>query len=245
MPISKNHTQAFAAYQNLKKKILSGFFSSSDRLREIDVAALLEIGRTPVREALKRLEDEGLLTNEPRRGLVVTTLDQQAVSELYAMREVLEGAAAAFAAKHATPAEVANMGAILDEDGEGADPVALNLAFHDAIYGSAHNRHLIRSLQSVADSTYLLGRSTLDSPQRAQAAMDEHRQILEAISSGDAQRAADAARAHIRNALMERLKMLRQRQGKTATGAQAAPTAAAATLPPTTEDGDKNRETFH
>jgi DNA-binding GntR family transcriptional regulator len=187
----------------------------------------------------------GRRTNEPRRGLVVTTLDQQAVSELYAMREVLEGAAAAFAARHAIPAEVSNMRAILDEDDEGADPVALNLAFHDAIYGSAHNRHLIRSLQSVADSTYLLGRSTLASPQRAQAAMVEHRQILEAISSGDAQGAADAARAHIRNALMERLKMLRQRQSDNAAGAQSSTVAAAAALHTTTDDGDKNRETFH
>ncbi len=231
MPISRNHTQAFAAYQSLKKKILSGFFTGSDRLREIEVAALLEMGRTPVREALKRLEDEGLLTNEPRRGLVVTTLDQQAVSELYAMREVLEGAAAAFAAKHATPAEVANMGAILDEHDESADPVAMNLAFHDAIYGSAHNRHLIRSLQSVADSTYLLGRSTLANAQRAQLAKVEHRQILEAISGGDPVRAAEAAQAHIRNALLERLKMLRQRQSDAATA---------------TPQGEGNtHETFH
>lgn len=212
MAISKVNTQAHAAYQEIKKKILTGFFTGSDRLREIEVADFLALGRTPVREALKRLEDEGLLTRESRRGLVVTTLDQQAVTELYAMREVLEGAAAAFAARSATEAEIANMELILQEHAEDGDAVELNQQFHQAIYGAAHNRHLIRSLQSLTDSTYLLGRSTLASKARAEAALQEHTEILEAIRSRDEQLASNRAQAHIRNALLERLKMLRQRQ---------------------------------
>jgi DNA-binding GntR family transcriptional regulator len=215
MPISKANSQSHAAYQALKKKILTGFFTGSERLREIEVAKLLEMGRTPVREALKRLEDEGLLTHESRRGLVVTTLDQQAVTELYAMREVLEAAAAAFAARHATDAEMANMASILQEQAAGADPVELNQQFHQAIYGAAHNRHLIRSLQALTDSTYLLGRSTLASKSRAEIAGQEHADLLEAIRSRDEQRASNMARDHIRNALLERLKMLRQRQTET------------------------------
>ena len=212
MPISKGNTQAHAAYQELKKKLLTGFFTGSDRLREVDVAKLLEMGRTPVREALKRLEDEGLLTYESRRGLVVTSLDQQAVSELYAMREVLESAAAAFAARHATEAEIANMELILQECGPDADAVTLNQQFHQAIYGAAHNRHLIRSLQSLTDSTYLLGRSTLDSRARAETAHHEHTELLAAIRSRDPDQASKMARDHIRHALLERLKMLRQCQ---------------------------------
>lgn len=215
MPISKKNTRAHVAYQQIKNRILTGNLTGSDRLREIEMSVLLGIGRTPVRESLKRLEDEGLLTHEPRRGLVVTSLDQQAVSELYAMREVLEGAAAGFAARHATIAEIANMESILDEYGQNADPVALNLDFHNSIYGAAHNRHLIRSLQSVSDTTYLLGRSTLASRERADIAQTEHRDILEAIRSGNADQAAEAARSHIRSALLERLKLLRQRQKET------------------------------
>ena len=215
MPISKKNTRAHVAYQQIKQRILTGKLTGSDRLRELEMSVLLGIGRTPVRESLKRLEDEGLLTHEPRRGLVVTSLDQQAVSELYAMREVLEGAAAGFAARHATPAEIANMESILDEYGPNSDPVALNLDFHNSIYGAAHNRHLIRSLQSVSDTTYLLGRSTLASRVRADLAQTEHRDILEAIRSSNADRAAEAARSHIRSALLERLKLLRQRQKKT------------------------------
>ena len=212
MPIAKHNTQAHAAYQRIKHHILTGRFDGQTRLREVEVSELLGIGRTPVRESLKRLEDEGLLTHEARRGLVVTSLDPQAVHELYAMREVLEGAAAAFAAQHATEAELANMESILADARSGGDPIALNLEFHGAIYAAAHNRHLIRSLQSVTDSTYLLGRSTLASAERAALANAEHAAMLDAIRRRDAEGAAAAARSHIRNALQARLRLLRERQ---------------------------------
>jgi DNA-binding GntR family transcriptional regulator len=222
MPIAKNNTQANMAYLELKKRILMGFFGASDRLREIEVAQLLDMGRTPVREAIKRLEDEGLLTHEPRRGLVVTSLDQQSVTELYAMRELLEGGAARFAAKHASEAEIDNMSNILEEGRRGADPVASNLAFHQSMYGAAHNKFLIRALQTLTDSTYLLGRSTLASPGRPEAAHEEHRAILEAIRDGDTARAEQAARDHIRSALRERLRILRSTQQGGESGASQA-----------------------
>lgn len=212
MPIAKHNTQSNMAYLELKKRILMGFFSARDRLREIEVAELLNMGRTPVREAIKRLEDEGLLTHEPRRGLVVTSLDQQSVTELYAMRELLEGGAARFAAKHASEAEIGNMAHILEEGRQGMDPVAANLAFHQSIYGAAHNKFLIRALQSLTDSTYLLGRSTLETSGRPVVAQAEHQTIFEAIRDGDPVRAEQTAREHIRNALLERLRILRSQQ---------------------------------
>ncbi|AHV94873.1 FCD domain protein [Bordetella holmesii CDC-H635-BH] len=209
MPIPARHSQAHAAYTEIKRRILAGMFTPSDRLREVEVADMLAIGRTPVREALKRIQDEGLITHEPGRGLVVTTMDQQEVGELYSMREVLEGAAAAFAARHATDAEIANMQALLDE-GDHGDPVAQNLRFHEAIYSAAYNRYLLRSLQSLTETTYLLGRSTLSSPERASRSHHEHQAIVQAIRARDVQGAQDAARHHIHQALLERLKMLRQ-----------------------------------
>mgnify|MGYP003582651209 CR=1 FL=1 len=214
MPISKNSTQFYAAYNDIKQRILSGYFSTDDRLREVDVAKLIGMGRTPVREALKRLEDECLLTHQPRLGLVVTRIDQKGVTELYSMREVLEGAAAEFAARRATDAEIDNMESILaEESAADADPVALNLMFHDAIYGAAHNQYLIRSLRAVTDTTFLLGRSTLQSKDRAEKALQEHRQILTAIRNRDPEAASQAAKHHIRQAFLERLKMLREHPG--------------------------------
>jgi len=210
MPISKDNTQFHAAYRDIKQKILSGFFSSDARLRELEISKLIGMGRTPVREALKRLEDERLLTHEPRRGLVITRIDRQGVTELYAMREVLEGAAAEFAARHATDAEIDNMQSILEQSAQpDSDPVRMNLLFHEAIYGAAHNQHLIRTLQSIADTTFLLGRSTLQSAQRAEKAVIEHHQILDAIRKRDPDAANMAAKQHIRQAFLERLKILR------------------------------------
>jgi DNA-binding GntR family transcriptional regulator len=206
MPISKQNTQSYAAYKQIKQKVLTGFFSHDDRLREAEVADLVGMSRTPVREALKRLEDERLLTREPRLGLVVTRMSPQDIAELYEMREVLEGAAAAFAAKHAHDAEITHMDQLLQESRKpGCDPVAMNLAFHAAIYSAAHNQHLVRSLQAITDTTYLLGRSTLQTPERAEQAILEHQAILDAITRRDAQAAESAAKRHIRQALVARL----------------------------------------
>lgn len=208
MPIKQANSQAYAAYNEIKRRVLEGEFPPNARLREVEVAELLVLGRTPVREALKRIQDEGLLRHEPGRGLVVAVMDQQEVGELYAMREALESTAAALAARHANAAEILNIEAILQEGGD--DPVELNLRFHEALYSAAHNRYLIRLVRSMTDTTYLLGRSTLDVPERAKLAMDEHIAIMEAIRRRDPEAAAQAARHHIHQALMERLKMLRQ-----------------------------------
>lgn len=211
MPIPKHNSQSYAAYKEIKHKILSGYFTADARLREAEVAELVGMSRTPVREALKKLEDERLLTREPKLGLVVTRHSQQDVTELYEMREVLEGAAAAFAARHAREAEIDHMEHILQLSAQpGADAVAMNLAFHAAIYSAAHNQHLVRSLQAVTDSTYLLGRSTLQSPERASKALLEHRAILDAICRHAPAEAEAAAKHHIRQALTERLNILRE-----------------------------------
>lgn len=212
MPIKQANSQAYAAYNEIKRRVLAGEFAPNARLREVEVADLLALGRTPVREALKRIQDEGLLRHEPGRGLVVAVMDQQEVGELYAMREALESTAAALAARYANEAEILNMEAILQEGGD--DPVELNLRFHEALYSAAHNRYLIRLVRSMTDTTYLLGRSTLDAPERAGVAMHEHVAIMEAIRRRDPEAAAQAARHHIHQALMERLKMLRQHKSQ-------------------------------
>jgi DNA-binding GntR family transcriptional regulator len=211
MPIPRSHTRSSAAYETLKARILAGEIPAATALREVEVAGQLALGRTPVREALKRLEDEGLLAQEPRRGLVVRSFDQQAVIELYAMREVLETAAARFAAKHATAADNACLKAIVDEARAGAEPVTSNQAFHHSIHAAARNRFLAGALDSLTDSTFLLGNSTLADIGRARLAVDEHAAIAAAIAAGDAEMAEAAMRAHIGNALQERLKMLRRK----------------------------------
>lgn len=199
------------AYARLKSSILDGHLQPGARLREAELASLLGISRTPLRQALARLELEGLLEVLPRAGLVVSSLDDQAVLELYSTRELLEGAAAAMAAENATQADIDRLAGVL-EQGETfpTDPNELrrlNRSFHDALYDASHNRFLIKSLQGLHDALALLGQTTLTAPGRPEAAHEEHRAIVAAIARGDAAAAEAAARAHVRNGLPLRKRM--------------------------------------
>ncbi|MGE4370728.1 MAG: GntR family transcriptional regulator, partial [Burkholderiaceae bacterium] len=94
------------AYRHIREAIRSGRFRPGDRLREVDLATELSLSRTPIRQALAKLEANGLIVNDPIRGLMVTELDFSAINELYYIREVLEGTAARLAAQHASDVEL-------------------------------------------------------------------------------------------------------------------------------------------
>src|SRR6476661_5280826 len=102
----RTRSRADFVYDSLRDAISDGRIAGGERVREEEVARNLGVSRTPVREALQRLQQRGLLALGAGRGLVVAQLSQQQVVELYAMREILEGSAARFAAKHATAAEI-------------------------------------------------------------------------------------------------------------------------------------------
>jgi len=126
------------AYQKLLAAIQSGALKPGARLRENELAAWLSSSRTPVREALSRLQAEGLVMQEPRRGMIVTQLDHGMVAELYLMREVLEGTAARLAARHASEVEISLLREIAERDRNGGDdPVRAaknNRLFHETLY---------------------------------------------------------------------------------------------------------------
>src|SRR5688572_11133326 len=134
-----NGSRSDVAYTTLRGAIHSGRFHAGDRMREADLAQWLGISWTPVRDALKRLESDGLLSAASRRGLVVAELDQQQVSELYAVRDVLEGLAGRLAAQHATPAEIAAMRELIERQARSRKDDLPGLArlirlFHEVIY---------------------------------------------------------------------------------------------------------------
>lgn len=192
------------AYAALRREIVDGRFAPGRRIREIEISTWLGISRTPVRQALSRLEVEGLLTVLPRVGMVVATLDDAAMAELYDIREVLEGAAASLAARNASPREIATLQAMVEQEAQlPPDPPVLiqhNLLFHQAIYAAAHNQFLLKSVQALHDSLALLGPTTLAVKDRPQAVAEEHRAIVEAIAARDPERAEAAAKRHIRQA---------------------------------------------
>lgn len=220
MPIKSESSQSTTAYAILKQRIMTGEFGPNDTLREIDFAKQMNMSRTPVREAVKRLEDEGMLTRVPRKGLTVTTLDQTSITELYGFREILECGAARLAARYADDMEIENMRAILEESRSHADPIRSNYEFHQALYAASHNQFLVKAINSLIDSTVLLGQSTLAHTGRPEVALREHLQLFEAIEKRDEQQAEACAREHIRQALLARLKQQRAVMAKRRTASQ-------------------------
>lgn len=198
------------AYQALVEAIEDGSLTPSSRIVEVELAARLDMSRTPIREAVQRLEAEGLLVHEPRKGLTVARLTQEKVVELYRMREVLEGAAAAFAAQHASNAEIEVLQQLCRHEHEViADPVMgarHNRQFHQNIFRSAHNSYLLRNLSTLTSSLALLGNYTRHIEGRAEQAAEEHANIVAAIASRNVALAEEVARAHIRAAQEARLK---------------------------------------
>src|SRR5262247_4831520 len=110
-----NRSRADFVYESLRDAISDGRIAAGERVREEEVARNLGVSRTPVREALQRLQQRGLLSFGPTRGLVVAQLSHEQVVELYAMREILEGSAARFAAQHASPGEIALLHRLQDQ----------------------------------------------------------------------------------------------------------------------------------
>jgi DNA-binding GntR family transcriptional regulator len=199
------------AYGRIRTAIRAGVLAPGLRLTETDLASRFGVSRTPVRQAIARLEAEGLLTHEPRRGLTVTRPDHQQVVELYVMREVLEGAAARLAAQHASPTEIGAMAELVaGEPALFADARALaetNQRLHGLLYLAAHNRYLLRSLEQLSATMALLP-SLLTLAGRAEAAHAEHSAILAALRARDGDAAEAASRAHARAAQRHRLAWL-------------------------------------
>ena len=203
-------SQGEAAYYRLYEAIRAGDFRPGDRLREIEVAKRMALSRTPVREALRKLESDGIVEHRPRLGAVIRTLSPSEVVELYEMRLVLERTAAPMAAKHANGAEIdilndinVQIAALSNETQQAA---ALNQDFHHRIYLASRNRFLLASARGLNNALMLLGPTTLDDEARIKAVSAQHARIIESIRAGDQTAAGDAAEAHLQTSLRHRLK---------------------------------------
>ena len=144
---------AEVACDEIRKAIREGRVATGAHLTEVDLASWLGMSRTPIREAMRRLESEGLLLNQPFRGALVMRLDADDMRQMFAVRELLEPAAAAACAMNAGPAEIAALRAIIDLEAAQLDnPAALiplNRQFHDIILESARNQFLSKAIAAV------------------------------------------------------------------------------------------------
>lgn len=211
MPSEKDKlSRAEMAYQKILENIREGRLQPGLRITESDVANSLNMSRTPVREALRRLETAGLITIASH-GMQISRLDYQEIMELYDMRIVLESNAARFAATHASDAEIFSLNEIMkrfEAATTPADQARHNRSFHNALAYAAHNRFLLKSLNSLRDSMMLLGKTTYELPKRAKEVINEHRAIVQAITDRNPEKAAEVAAYHIREAQKARITLL-------------------------------------
>ena len=198
------------AYTLILEAIDSGLYRPGDRLVESELADRFGVSRTPVREALQRLDTQSMLTRDGR-SLIVASLDHNELAELYAVRTELEGLAARLAARHATDEEIHVLQDMAREDRALlGDPQALSRAnrrFHKQIHLASHNRFLVQQLELVHRSMGLLATTTFAAVGREEVALAEHDAIVAAIAAHDGDAAYKALRAHISKAFETRLKI--------------------------------------
>lgn len=194
-----------AVHVTIREAILSGLLAPRTWLREDELATALQVSRTPIREALRRLSDEGLTQHVANRGSVVTPVTIDEVLAVYAVRESLEGLAARSAALRRPPGLVDELRSIHQRmsdhlDGDPRLMAELSFEFHAAIRESVGNPYLSRFLSHCEQVVRRFGRTTFAQPGRPDVALDEHFGLLEAIASGNADLAEERAIEHMRRA---------------------------------------------
>jgi DNA-binding GntR family transcriptional regulator len=191
------------AYEAIREGIFDGGLPPGARLSVPELARRLGISRSPVKEAITRLIDEGLASFVPHRGAVVAEVSGEDLQELYQLREVLEGLACRLAAETITGGEVARLAEILGADraavetGDVSRHIGLDLEFHDLIRRSTGNQRLIEVLNRLQGQIRIALRLTSAVPGMAHKAVAEHELILGAIRDHDPALAESRARQHI------------------------------------------------
>lgn len=194
-------------YSALRSDILSGVYPAGASLVETRIAEELGVSRTPVREALRRLELEELVRSTPNKGMVVIGITPKDIDDIYAIRYLLEGQAARWAAERATPSDLVRLTDNLDrfafyvQKGSQFEKLAqLDTEFHDALYASCQSAvlyHILATLHGHSASARL---RSLQTPHRAERTLEEHTALVSAIAKGDADAAERLAKAHITQA---------------------------------------------
>lgn len=199
-------------FNRIREDILSGKYKEHEELREVAIGEELGVSRTPVREAFRQLELEGLIQIVPNKGAYVTGITAKDVEDIYMIRSKLEGLCARWATDHITEEQLEE----LEENvyladfhaGKGhLDQMAeLDNRFHQVLYESCNSKQLARLLVDFHEYVLRVRRKTLSNGGRGKVSNDEHRQIMEAIKAKDKDRAEALANEHILHAYSNMVK---------------------------------------
>lgn len=193
-------------FHRLREDILSGKYNEHDELKEVAIGEELGVSRTPVREAFRQLELEGLIQIVPNKGAYVTGITEKDVRDIYMIRSLLEGLCARWATEHITPEQMAEMEENIflskfhAEKGHYEQLAQLDNRFHEILYEACNSKMLEHPLRDFHEYVLRVRKRTLAEKNRGTKSNEEHEQIMEAIKAGDADRAEALANAHMINA---------------------------------------------
>jgi DNA-binding GntR family transcriptional regulator len=207
-------SQTERAYRQLHEEIITGQREPGTRLVEARLAEELNVSRTPVREALRRLVADHLVSRDDNGGLSIHRVTPREIEDTYVIREVLDGLAARLASRRISDSELMGIAETIqridDVSSGGAvgDALGANITFHDILYDVTGNEKLIRMGRDLRDFVKLVSREPFSDHRRAEEIAGEHRAIVAALLERDADAAEQAAREHVRRA---REHLIRQR----------------------------------
>jgi DNA-binding GntR family transcriptional regulator len=216
---SSNKTRREEVYRSLKAMILTGELSTGAHLTEIETANRLNVSRTPVREALNRLERDGLVQGRPRQGYLVRGFDATMFDESFEIRELLDGLAAERAAETATGSDKQRLLHILDQcdrlaeqsdrgSAEMLQELQLGTDLHRIIAEISGNRMLLEFIGGILDKSQFYVWTELLWFDDWTVMRRQHREIVTAICDGDRQLSGELAREHVRSARKDMVRMM-------------------------------------
>ena len=209
-----------AVCETLRDAIRKGILEPGERLMEVQLAEELGISRTPVREAIRKLEQEGYVIMMPRRGTYVSDISTNDVKEIFEIRSALESLATGLAARRIEPDELETLQNLLMEiegyiaKNDMEKIVETDIKFHGLLYQVSRNERLVNIINNLKEQLARFRTLSMSYPGRLQETLEEHSEMVEAIANGDVSAARDAAEHHMERAEKTLLKAMRRAKNK-------------------------------
>src|SRR5215831_19021094 len=203
-------------YETVRAEVISGQRKPGELLSEAELARRWGVSRSPIREALRQLEEHNLVRWTPRRGATVARLTVAGLRDIYEVREALESLGAGLAAERGSPADLARMRELAagikrtQDEGDYMQAIMLDDEFHRLMAGTTRNRVLESQSGRVLDRVIMARMMVREEPGRTREIVDEHQAILDALGQRDAAKAAEQAALHVRNARVRLMDMLQR-----------------------------------
>ncbi len=204
-------------FDSLRKAIIIGKLKPGERLMEIQLAEEMGVSRTPVREAIRKLELEGFVVMVPRKGAYVAGVSVKDIADVFEVRSALEGLAASLAAERITEEEMEELEKVIHLISGEEDLLTVfkkDSEFHELIYKASRNQRLTQIITNLSEQINRFRLTSLSIPGRLKIAVDEHKKITEAISGRNADLASALASEHMENAEQNLLNAIREEEGQ-------------------------------